>query len=249
MPALRRAVIIPAALTGLALTVVVTARIDPDWVREAGLDVWNQPARGREAKEVAATTRRLERELDMIRHRIEIKERLVAALIEGRATLAEVAAQFLALDQDQEAWMLMLRAKFPGGTDEEKIARNVIQYTLAKLADPFAKERVAWRLRTEFRVMFPAADEPAGEPAPFPVLDPPELMWMNSGGRRVPLRHTCLVGCVYRSTDRVFSFPGDAVLAGAFSLHGIMPFPFSAPQSQSREELYNCIDFSDLSTR
>ena len=156
-------------------------RVDPGWVRETGLDVWNQPARGREAKEVAATTRRLERELDMIRHRIEIKERLVARAIEGRATLAEVAAQFLALDQDHETWMLMIRDKFPGVTDEETMARNVIEYTLEKLADPSAKERVAWRLRTEFRVLFPGDEELVGPPTPFPVPVGPRDKWMNSG--------------------------------------------------------------------
>lgn len=86
-----------------------------------------------------------------IQRRIAIKEGLVADLIAGRTTLACVAEQFLALNQGRPEYMRVIRVTYPGASDFEKSAHNVIGYVEGELARyPAAQQdEVRRRLQTE----------------------------------------------------------------------------------------------------
>ncbi len=90
--------------------------------------------------------------------RIEIKDALIAELISGRTTLVEVTKQFLILNQSRPEYMTVIRASFPGSTDEEKTAHNVIGYIRGELshASPVHQSQVLTRLKIEFGIVYPA---------------------------------------------------------------------------------------------
>lgn len=139
------------ALGCIASTGITISR--PDWVTNAGLDVWNlhelreQIASATERGEVMAF------HSSEIRQRIDVKEELIGKLIGGVSTLADTTAQFLAMDQDRPEYMLMIRTTHPASTDEESMARNVLQYTYDRLMDePFSRRlAVMGRLQLEYQ--------------------------------------------------------------------------------------------------
>lgn len=94
-----------------------------------------------------------------IQRRIAIKEGLVADLIADRTTLAAVAEQFLALNQGRPEYMRVIRATYPGATDFEKSAHNVIGYTEGELSHyPAAKQaEVRQRLHSQLHSLFPTS--------------------------------------------------------------------------------------------
>ncbi len=85
-----------------------------------------------------------------VRARIALKEHLIGELAEGRQTLDEVATVFLQLNQASEICMSVVRAKYPGATDEERIARNVIAFAVDRVRSPEAKNTLQTRLGREF---------------------------------------------------------------------------------------------------
>ncbi|WP_439622032.1 hypothetical protein [Gemmata sp.] len=91
-----------------------------------------------------------------IQRRIAIKEQLVGDLIAGRTTLACVTEQFLALNQGRPEYMRVIRVTYPGVTDFEKSAHNVIGYTEGELGRyPAAQQdEVRRRLQAELRDLF-----------------------------------------------------------------------------------------------
>ncbi|WP_439620485.1 hypothetical protein [Gemmata sp.] len=103
-------------------------------------------------------------------HRIAIKNELIAELIAGRTTLAEVTQKFLVMNQSRSECMTSIRATYPGGTDEEKTAQNVLGYLRDELGrqTPARRAEVLRRLKAEFETAYPSgfgADFP-GDPAP-----------------------------------------------------------------------------------
>jgi hypothetical protein len=94
-----------------------------------------------------------------IQRRIAIKEGLVADLIAGRTTLACVTEQFLALNQGRPEYMRVIRVTYPGASDFEKSAHNVISYAEGELSRfPAAQQNEArGRLQTELRDLFQAS--------------------------------------------------------------------------------------------
>jgi hypothetical protein len=152
------------ALSTVALVVPVAAALaHPDWAGSLGLDVWNLPALHEKVADATEEARDLEDDrLDTFR-RLEVKEGLIQKLIAGRATLAETTTHFLTLDENRPEIMAVIRNLRPGATDEEKMARNVIQYTLPPLdGQPFFRRTaVVVRLEAELRE-FVASGTPAG---------------------------------------------------------------------------------------
>jgi hypothetical protein len=131
--------------------------------------------------------RELESHLDVIKgevvRRVAIKNALVAELIAGRTTLSEVTGQFLILNQSRPDVMAIIRATYPGSTDQEKSAHNVIAYLRVELnhAPPAEQTEVLTRLKIEFDRAYPAnsgwafpgdltpaGKEPSGKPAGTP---------------------------------------------------------------------------------
>ncbi|MBA4187544.1 MAG: hypothetical protein C0467_05940 [Planctomycetaceae bacterium] len=88
---------------------------------------------------------------------IAIKDALITDLVSGRRTLAEVTEAFLAMNQRWPESMAVVRGHYPGRTDEEKTAHNVmgfVQYELAN-ATPAQQAKVLTRLRAEFDARYP----------------------------------------------------------------------------------------------
>lgn len=100
-----------------------------------------------------------ERRLDLIAQRltrqIEVKDRLVGELLAGRTTLACAAEQFLAMGRHDPVWMAVIRRDYPGRTDAERAARNVIAYATSGLPEdgPARSAEVLARLEAEFLVL------------------------------------------------------------------------------------------------
>jgi hypothetical protein len=139
-----------AAFVVIALVVPVGAALtDSAWATSMGLDVLS----GSTSRDELSTGTEEGRDLDAasaeVRRRIDTKDALIQNLIAGRATLAAVTAQFLALDENRPSYMAVLRNNQPGATDEEKMARNVISYALPSLNERSLIQKAAVLVRLE----------------------------------------------------------------------------------------------------
>jgi hypothetical protein len=100
----------------------------------------------------------LNRRGQLVGRRIEYKERLVAELVEGRATLRETAREFLEMNRPNPGLMEVVRRAHVGKSDEESTCRNVIEYVAMRLrAEPQRQREVVGRLNAELDQML--ADE------------------------------------------------------------------------------------------
>ncbi|MFO0852149.1 MAG: hypothetical protein U0871_26830 [Gemmataceae bacterium] len=97
--------------------------------------------------------RRLAAKLDAVVARMHHKEWLVDELIAGRADLMTVADEFLRMNREEPQCLAVLRRHFPGGSDREVAARNVIEY-VAPRVKPADRVAVRQRLDREFVVTF-----------------------------------------------------------------------------------------------
>jgi hypothetical protein len=162
MPTLRPGAARLAVLTATAVVAaLLTATAAPGWTRAAGLDVWNLPALEREMKAGVAESRRLDEELGCTFRRQGVKEVLVADLVAGRATLAEVAAAFTDLDRSQPWFPDALRVDHPGESDRELVARCVLGYAQSRVTDPASRAEVRRRLEGELRSFLAQPADPA----------------------------------------------------------------------------------------
>jgi hypothetical protein len=123
-----------AGLICLVIAVPVVAAIaKPAWANSVGLDVWNLPQLHHQIE----VEQERDVELNLVRsdvlQRIDAKERLMDQLLAGKLTLGEVAEQFMALDRDNDLFLELFRRTYPGETDEERIAYNVIEYALPRI--------------------------------------------------------------------------------------------------------------------
>lgn len=100
----------------------------------------------------ADQTRDLDTLREQIQHRIEVKSSLVVNLIAGRLTLADVTARFLELDESRPSYMEVLRANRAGATDEERMARNVIDYTHPQMSGESVIFRTLVAIRLEIEL-------------------------------------------------------------------------------------------------
>jgi len=88
-----------------------------------------------------------------ILRQLEIKEKLIAELIAGRTTLAQVATQFLVMSRHDMVWLSIVRKDYAGKTDEERAARNVIAYATAELSRGSAAREVEVLTRLEAELL------------------------------------------------------------------------------------------------
>ena len=137
----------------VAAVVGVVFAASPAWARSVGLDVWNASDLARQEREAIELRDDLEATDAEICHRIEAKEAVVDALAAGRITLAQATARFTALNRAQPQYLEMIRDTFPGSTDDERMARNVITYVLLRAEDPAAYDRLTSRLDAELQAM------------------------------------------------------------------------------------------------
>jgi hypothetical protein len=136
-----------------ALVVAAAAlAVHPTWARAVGLDVWNVPALSAQVRASEAEGSRLADEDDEVRHRIAVKDAIVTDLYAGRLTLVEATDRFTAMNATRPHYLPAIRAAFPGATDREKMARNVISYALPRVPAP-ERGAAASRFETDLRQM------------------------------------------------------------------------------------------------
>lgn len=94
--------------------------------------------------------------------RIEIKEGHVADLIACRTTLTRVTREFLLLNEQNELCAAEVRRSYPGRTDYERAAHNVLDYVGTRLASspPEVRTRVSARLARELADLLDADGRP-----------------------------------------------------------------------------------------
>ena len=153
-------------LLALIATIPVVAGVaSSTWAASALLNVLHPKAAAIDVREDEELGQRLDAiDLDL-RRQIQVKEALLTELLEGRATLADVSAQFLAMNMNSPASMSVIRREYPGATDEEKSAYNVLTFAQAELGRgcPDRKATVLARLDAEFFALFhhhPSSGQP-----------------------------------------------------------------------------------------
>ncbi len=124
---------------------------DRDWVRAASRSLI--PGTEQESIDAARVGRALDDERERILQHNEIKRYLGAELVAGRISLAEAVEGFLAADEGCPKSLAVLRNMFPGRSDRERAARNVI--TWARCGGEPQPDLIT-RLEAEFRSLFPA---------------------------------------------------------------------------------------------
>jgi len=137
-------------IVGLVVAAAAVAA-NPTWATAVGLDVWNLPRLEQVIADEAAKAREVDHEDDEVLRRMERKDRLVDELISERVTLADVTAEFLAMNQNRDGHMTVIRATWPGRNDEERTARNILHFVSLRLSELPAAERdeVSSRLESE----------------------------------------------------------------------------------------------------
>ena len=140
----------------IATIPVVAAVASSSWAASAMLRVCHPRIAEIDTREDEELGHRLDAIDFELRRQIQIKEVLLGELIEGRAALADVATQFLAMNRNSPASMGVIRKEYPGETDEEKSAYNVITFARAELSRgcPDRKAEVLARLSAEFEALY-----------------------------------------------------------------------------------------------
>ena len=129
--------------------------VHPTWAQALGVDVWNVPALEKKVRASADERDWLSNEDGEVLHRIAIKESIITELIQERTTLAEATERFLALNAAHPNYLEALRNSFPGATDYEKYARNVISFAVPRVA-PHERDALSSRLEAELQQMLAA---------------------------------------------------------------------------------------------
>jgi len=140
----------------LIAPLVLAAWARPAWAATVGLDVWNMPALQDQVKTSVIHSHELDLENAEIRDRIAVKEGLISQLLMGRSSLAATTEQFMALNESHPEYLDVIRRSCPGATDEEKMARNVLEFSSPRLNAEPAWQRFAAlaRLQGEFHSLF-----------------------------------------------------------------------------------------------
>lgn len=111
------------------------------------------PVTARDLDDVRNTEQGLDDERHDLLQRITLKRLMSYELMAGRVSLAEATDGFLAADEGCPKSLAVLRKMFPGRSDRERAARNVIAW--AHCGDEPRPNLVA-RLEAEFRSLFQA---------------------------------------------------------------------------------------------
>ena len=91
-----------------------------------------------------------------VRQRMDYKEDLIRQLIAGRLTLQQVSEEFLRVNRQMEMPEVMnqIRLRYAGSGDEEKIARNVLEFVETRWQPGADVGEVRERLHREFADRF-----------------------------------------------------------------------------------------------
>jgi hypothetical protein len=149
----------------------------------SSLLAWSLEAQPGEEKAVSAATKET-RWLDSQLHTVvayqELRSEVANALSAERCTFSEAISRLLQSEHGRSSGRLQtLRALYPGYSDEECLAINLLEHVLFSLADqPARAAQVAQRLEAEFRAYY-------GKPVP----DRYGLLRVAESGQSLPQEH------------------------------------------------------------
>lgn len=123
-------------------------------VEAAGVDVWNLPTLEKQLRADRQFLEALEVKESEVLHRMAVKESLIADLLEGRRTLADVTAEFRTLNAEQPELRWVIRNSYGCADEREATARNVLSYAgVCRRSDDYRTPAAA-RLHAEFAATF-----------------------------------------------------------------------------------------------
>jgi plasmid maintenance system antidote protein VapI len=127
------------------------------WLQASGLDFWNLPTLRAEIAANERLSEAMDVESRLLLQRIEVKDRLVKDLLQGRTNLAAVTSQFHELNGDDPEMFWRLRECFHVKDGRQLAARNVLAFAETQLdseANHANKPAVMERLDREYNAMF-----------------------------------------------------------------------------------------------
>jgi hypothetical protein len=142
-----RLVLVAIAIIGFGIFIVPPVR-----TRSTGAAALGRPSLQNETNETNDSIQQLEQTRVELHRSIEVKASIIAELLAARITLEEATEQFLMLTKHRPKAMQMIRSRYPGKTDREKMARSVMEAT-QRLAEPHERDAVGDRLEAEFQQM------------------------------------------------------------------------------------------------
>jgi hypothetical protein len=123
----------------------------PAWVADAGLDFWNLPTLEDQVADEARLGEKLDQTSDLVQRSVSLRMALAEELIENRAQISEVIAQYVALNQSDPGRMAAVRRFFPAATDEESTYLQVRSFVRGELTrQPARCAATLARLEREF---------------------------------------------------------------------------------------------------
>ncbi len=148
---LPRSLTIPAAFGATLAMAMLTY---PGGLSAAYSDFENYDEHARQLETTRSSNARHDSSLVNLMDRINTKEQWLEELIAGRATLRATTERFMGLNRSNDAARTAIDFHYPGATDEEKAARNVIDFANTRLAYTPGPSDTRRRLQTEFRDQF-----------------------------------------------------------------------------------------------
>ena len=121
---------------------------------DIGLDVWNVPELQDRVASAESRDAELDRENATVGRRLDWRHDIVADLLAGRIPGDEAHARFLDANQSHPKATQYLRALWPGRSDEERTARQLIKYI--QVADHPRAAELAGELECELLARFVA---------------------------------------------------------------------------------------------
>lgn len=132
-----------------SLVLLATATAYPGGLSAAYSDAGEIAQIQDEMIELQRERRDLESRAVIVNDRIALKEALIDELLTGRMSLEGVALRFVELN-GEAVTLTMLRRNYPGATDLESNALNVLGYASQRVGERSRREAVLRSLRAEF---------------------------------------------------------------------------------------------------
>ena len=151
-----------ALLPALAVTLGLSRATTPEWVRQAGLDVWNSQAAWSNLGANREEADRLREQAERLHRSIEAVDHLSARLAEGTVSLAEATDATEPLVRDRPGFSYAAGLYYAAPTFRLSVARYLIDRVRRVLAgDPGRLAAAVRRLGAEYTAMsLRAASDP-----------------------------------------------------------------------------------------
>jgi hypothetical protein len=136
----------PLRLLALVLTLSggLTAAVAacPETAEDLGIDLWNISSLEEKCADEEQFDRTLDRECEQARRRIDIRQSVVADVLDGRQSLRDAAAVFVELNRSHPRVAAVARARFKGRSETEVAALPVIEQ-VKRSSDPRGEDVAA----------------------------------------------------------------------------------------------------------